>query len=59
MVQLEYIVKGKAGSQSARTRLPITPEILRKLKMAWAAMLRPFDAAMLWAMTGMWFVVVG
>ena len=58
MVQLEYVLKGlkrKTAPQATRTRLPITPDTLRKLGKAWDALLSPFDAAMLWAAACMCF----
>ena len=58
MVQLEYVLKGlkqKTAPQATRTRLPITPDTLRKLGKAWDARLSPFDAAMLWVAACMCF----
>ena len=58
MVQLEYVIKGLkrvSGPQASRTRLPITPAILRKLGKAWDGLLSPFDASMLWAAALMCF----
>ena len=58
MVQLEYVIKGLkrvSGPQASRTRLPITPTILRKLGKAWDGLLSPFDASMLWAAALMCF----
>ena len=51
MPQLEYVIKGtkKATPASARCRLPITPEILGKLRRVWHKETRARDAKMLWA----------
>lgn len=54
MRRLEYVVKGvkrlSAGGQG-RTRLPITPSILRRLKGVWESRPAKRDAVMLWAAT--------
>lgn len=58
MPQLEYVVKGMkrtAPPRSGRTRLPITPEILVKLKRVWATRKDRRVAAMLWAAACMCF----
>jgi len=58
MIQLEYVLKGMkrtAGGHPSRTRLLITPTILRRLGVVWTAHQRPFDAAMLWAAACMCF----
>ena len=58
MPQLEYVVKGfkKGGpSESSRTRLPITPVILRKLKVVWQQRPNRYEAAMLWAISCLCF----
>ena len=51
MPQLEYVMKGikKSSPQSVRSRLPITPGILRDLKKVWQKMENKWDAKMLWA----------
>ena len=53
MPRLEYIVKGfhrrMAANGGARPRLPITPAILRSLKMVWVRESDSFNASMLWA----------
>ena len=57
MPQLEYVVKGLKRSSAGpkRTRLPITPEILRRLKGVWLAWPNQRDASMLWAAVTMCF----
>ena len=49
--QLEYILRGikKATPTSSRCRLPITPEVLVKLREAWREDPNGRDAKMLWA----------
>ena len=51
MPQLEYYTKGlrKLRSGRQRSRLPITPEIFRKLRTSWELLPNRFDATMLWA----------
>ena len=52
MPQLEYVTKGlrkKTAGRHKRTRLPITPPILRQLKSVWERMPCQKDASMLWA----------
>ena len=51
MPQVEYVLKGvkKATPASTRTRLPITPGILRGLKRVWHQEPNQHDAKMLWA----------
>ena len=54
MARLEQVLKGiklkqvKSGMQS-RPRLPITPEILKKMKQAWEKGPINADKSMLWA----------
>ena len=54
MPRLEYVLKGvkreeaERGS-SGRTRLPITPSILRKLKDVWEPRAEDWDTRMIWA----------
>ena len=58
MPQLEYVVKGLKRLHkpvASRTRLPITPAILRRLKAVWASWPDQQDAAMLWAAACMCF----
>ena len=58
MPKLEYVIKGVkrlAGSVSSRTRLPITPHILRQLKRVWLALPDRHNASMLWAASCMCF----
>ena len=58
MPQLEYVVKGlkrKTAGQTARTRLPITVQILRDLKAVWHVAPDQFNASMLWAASCMCF----
>ncbi len=53
--KLGYVVRGfkkMASGPSGRTRLPITPTILRKLKVVWEG---KEDGQMLWAMAYMRF----
>ena len=51
MPQLEYVTKGyrKSLSKKPVTRLPITPVILRQLRLVWEGLPMRFDAVMLWA----------
>ena len=52
MPQLEYVTKGlhkKTAGRQKRTRLPITPPILRRMKIVWEQMPCRKDACMLWA----------
>ena len=51
MPQLEYVMKGikRSSPQSMRSRLPITPSILRKLRQVWQRMENKWDAGLLWA----------
>ena len=58
MPQLEYVIKGLKRSATysiSRTRLPITPELLRTMKTVWQAWDNHRDAAMLWATVTMCF----
>ena len=57
MPQLEYVVKGykKSVGSPSRPRLPITPEILRKLRKQWEVLPIREDATMLWAAACMCF----
>ena len=58
MPRLEYVIKGSkrlAGSVSSRTRLPITPHILRQLKRVWMAFPDSHNASTLWAASCMCF----
>ena len=60
MPQLEYVIKGfkkKTANNSSRTRLPITPEILARLRGVWQDFPNPQDASMLWAAACMCFLV--
>ena len=51
MPKLEYVLKGakKKTPASVRQRLPITPQILLKLKQVWQKNPGKRDAQMLWA----------
>lgn len=51
MPQLEYILKGvkRSTRKKVRPRLPITPEILGRLRRSWDRQSNVFDAKMLWA----------
>ena len=51
MPQVEYVLKGvkKATPACTRTRLPITPDILRALKRVWHQEANQRNAKMLWA----------
>lgn len=51
--RLQYVLKGIKRSQAGGTgrsqRLPITPQVLRKIQMAWASKPSSHDIKMLWA----------
>ena len=51
MPQLEYVLKGlkRRAHGGTRRRLPITPEILKKLRQVWDGDTNSRDAKMLWA----------
>ena len=49
MSQLQYILKGALAGGQGRTRLAITPEILRQLRVVWERLPSRPDAVMLWA----------
>ena len=52
MPKLEYVMKGfrrATSTRGKRTRLPITPTVLRKLKASWEKLPCHEDAVMLWA----------
>ncbi len=54
MSHLEQVLKGIKSTQAKRglkpkPRLPITPEVLRKLQSVWASEAESFDHVMLWA----------
>ena len=52
MPKLEYVMKGlrrATSTRGKRTRLPITPTVLRKLKASWERLPCREDAVMLWA----------
>ena len=57
MPQLDYVVKGLKclASTPQRPRLPITPEILSRLRGVWETLPNQRDAAMLWAAATMCF----
>ena len=56
MPQLEYVVRGLKSTATAKhTRLPITPDILRRLKGVWLTWQNQRDASMLWAAVTMCF----
>ena len=58
MPQLEYVMKGlkrRTAGRQRRTRLPITPAILRQLKGVWSRMQDKHNAAMLWAASTLCF----
>ena len=57
MPQLEYVTKGlrRLSPGQSRSRLPITPHILRHLRASWEKTLPHFDGAMLWAAACMCF----
>ena len=59
MPQLEYIMKGKKrrAPKAVRRRLPITPEILRKLREVWNQSLVLQDAKMLWDASCLCFIL--
>lgn len=51
MPQLEYVVKGlrRQTQKGSRKRLPVTPEVLRRLRGVWNCSPKPYEARMLWA----------
>lgn len=54
MPRLEYAIKGAKREEAekgagSRTRLPITPDILRKLKRSWEEKANKWDTRMIWA----------
>ena len=54
MPKLEYVLKGVKREEAekgvgSRTRLPITPSILRKLKQVWEVTAEEWDTRMMWA----------
>ena len=57
MTQLEYVLKGlKRKSQTTpRTRLPITLDILERMRQVWQHHSEPGDTVMLWAAATMCF----
>ena len=57
MPQLEYVIRGikRCTGQQARTRLPITPALLRALESYWHSNLADHDYSMLWAAACMCF----
>ena len=58
MPMLEYVVRGlkkRMAGKASRPRQPITPQILRMLKVVWESSGRNEDAVMLWAAVCMCF----
>lgn len=57
MPQLEYVVRGlkRSTTTAKHTRLPITPDILHRLKGVWLTWQNQRDASMLWAAVTMCF----
>jgi len=57
MPQLEYVIREMKRKTAAarRTRLPITPEILTKLRSVWDGNPKAFDAKLLWAASSLCF----
>ncbi len=57
MPQLEYLLKGvkRLAPRGTRRRLPITPEILEKLRGHWLKAPTNRDARMLWAASSFFF----
>ena len=58
MPQLQYVLKGarrNLAGRPRRTRLPITPEILRLLQSSWERLPSREDAVMLWAASTLCF----
>ena len=54
MTKLEYVLKGVKREEAAkgtgsRSRLPITPDILRKLKRVWDPRGNEWNTRMIWA----------
>ena len=59
MPQLQYVLKGarrNLAGRPRRTRLPITPEILRLLQASWERLPSRADAVMLWAVSTLCFI---
>ena len=60
MPRLEQVVKGVKATQAkegekVKARLPITPELLLKMKQAWSQESGSRDVAMLWAAASLCF----
>ena len=58
MPNLEYVVKGFKHSvtfATSRTRLPITPDLLCRMRMVWQGWKNRRDASMVWAAMTMCF----
>ena len=57
MVQLEYVLRGvkRTAQVTKRTRLPVTPDILEKLRGTWQHHPNSKEAVMLWAAATMCF----
>ena len=58
MPQLQYVLKGasrRLTGRGGRTRLPITPAILRQLRHTWESHPSRADAVMLWAVATLCF----
>ncbi len=58
MPQLEYVIKGalkKSSNRSGRPRLPITPAVLRAVRLVWEKDADRFNSSMLWAASCMYF----
>ena len=59
MSQLQYVLKGahrRLAGKERRTRLPITPAILRQLRHTWESHPSRADAMMLWAAVTLMFL---
>jgi len=57
MPRLEYVIKGikRSTAHPTRKRLPITPDILLKLKQVWQPSPDSHDTSMLWVAACMYF----
>ena len=51
ITQLEYVMKGikRSTAESTRTRLPVTPQMLREMKRVWQGRGKQHDNKLLWA----------
>lgn len=59
MPKLDYVLKGaklQKGTQPSRSRLPITPTILRAMRSHWSPQAGDFNVTMFWAACCVGFV---